>query len=414
MRKWHRSVALFVAVSVVLLSVEPISAQWKRHTIDDSSRGADGVRLGDVNRDGLVDLVCGWEEGGVIRVYLQPVPVSLRTKPWPQVTVGKVRSPEDAVFVDLDNDGRLDVVSSTEGRNRTLYVHWANWDADSVAEMLDASRWETAAIPCSAEKQSWMFALPMELDGMPGPELIVGSKGGNASVSLLRGGADRRNLQGYQLQPLYKAGWIMSLKAADIDGDGDDDVLCTDRKGANRGVLWLENPGVKAVVGGKAWRLHRVAGSDSEVMFLDYGNLLGNEAPEIVTATRNQKILVSKRPVDVAKLGHNESVRWPTTTISNPFDAPHGKAVAIADVNQDGRPDLIHTVNNGGRREHRGASWLEAGADGQWKTHDVSGERGVKFDLIQVHDVDGDGDLDWLTCEERDNLGIFWYENPTR
>ena len=27
--------------------------------------------------------------------------------------------------------------------------------------------------------------------------------------------------------------------------------------------------------------------------------------------------------------------------------------------------------------------------------------------------MDADGDLDLLTCEERENLGVFWYENPT-
>ena len=27
-------------------------------------------------------------------------------------------------------------------------------------------------------------------------------------------------------------------------------------------------------------------------------------------------------------------------------------------------------------------------------------------------DLDGDNDLDVLTCEERHNLGVIWYENP--
>ena len=27
-------------------------------------------------------------------------------------------------------------------------------------------------------------------------------------------------------------------------------------------------------------------------------------------------------------------------------------------------------------------------------------------------DLDGDGDLDVLTCEEVGNLGVIWYENP--
>ena len=51
---------------------------WKRHTIDNTSRGADGVKLGDFNRDGLPDIVTGWEEGGVVRVYANPGPEKAR------------------------------------------------------------------------------------------------------------------------------------------------------------------------------------------------------------------------------------------------------------------------------------------------------------------------------------------------
>jgi hypothetical protein len=34
---------------------DDIDAPWKRHMIDDSSRGADGTRLGDADGDGLID-----------------------------------------------------------------------------------------------------------------------------------------------------------------------------------------------------------------------------------------------------------------------------------------------------------------------------------------------------------------------
>jgi hypothetical protein len=88
---------------------------WCRHTIDDSSRGADGTRLADVNGDGRLDIVTGWEEGGVTRVYLHPGVARVREK-WPAVTVGAAKSVEDAAFVDIDEDGAVDVVSSCEGR----------------------------------------------------------------------------------------------------------------------------------------------------------------------------------------------------------------------------------------------------------------------------------------------------------
>ena len=43
---------------------------------------------------------------------------------------------------------------------------------------------------------------------------------------------------------------------------------------------------------------------------------------------------------------------------------------------------------------------------------DISGPKGVKYDLLQLFDMDGDGDQDVITCEERENLGVVWYENP--
>ena len=39
----------------------------------------------------------------------------------------------------------------------------------------------------------------------------------------------------------------MSLIKADMDGDGDLDVLASDRRSRTPGVLWLENPGVAAM-----------------------------------------------------------------------------------------------------------------------------------------------------------------------
>src|SRR5688572_13962772 len=45
---------------------------WPRHIIDDGLKGADGVRLADVNGDGKLDVITGWEEAGAIRVCLHP------------------------------------------------------------------------------------------------------------------------------------------------------------------------------------------------------------------------------------------------------------------------------------------------------------------------------------------------------
>ena len=170
---------LLLVSASVLVFASVSAAPWRRHTIDASSSGADGARLMDVNGDGYQDIATGWEEGGVVRAYLHPGYMNVKGA-WPAVTVGKVRKPEDAVFVDLDSDGSVDVVSACEGQTKTIYVHWAPKDR---AKYLSPRAWTTEAIPVTAHREAWMFVLPLDVDGKDGIDLVVGSKGEGASIS---------------------------------------------------------------------------------------------------------------------------------------------------------------------------------------------------------------------------------------
>ena len=384
-----------------------LAKPWKRHTIDSSSKaagklGADGVRLADVNGDGLLDITTGWEQGGAIVVYQNPGPARARAA-WPSVTVGRVVSPEDAMFIDLDNDGNLDVVSSCEGSARTMYIHWA---PPKRGDYWNPSAWRTEAIPATKGEQLWMFAAQARLDCRGAAELFVSSKGGNASIGfLVRKDPDSlaRDAGGFEYVKLRSAGWIMSLEPLDMDGDGDTDLIYSDRRGANRGVGWLENPGSATIRKPTAWKDHLLGGQGKEVMFLDAADLDGDDDTDIVCTTRSQQLLIFKKA----------DTKWDVDTLPNPYGLPHGKAVAIGDVNGDGRPDLVHTTNTGGNRKVPGVSWLEQ-AESKWAVHNIGGSVGVKFDLIELVDLDKDGDLDAITCEEFDNLGVFWYENPLK
>jgi hypothetical protein len=85
-RATHWFLLLLSLAMLAGLCVRPLPAvaePWRRHVIDDSSRGADGVRLADVNGDGHQDICTGWEEGGVVRLYLNPGPERSRQK-WAQ------------------------------------------------------------------------------------------------------------------------------------------------------------------------------------------------------------------------------------------------------------------------------------------------------------------------------------------
>ncbi|MCA9033264.1 MAG: hypothetical protein KDA66_20770, partial [Planctomycetaceae bacterium] len=110
----------------------------------------------------------------------------------------------------------------------------------------------------------------------------------------------------------------------------------------------------------------------------------------------------------------DNGLKWQPHEINMPANTGSGKGVAIGDIDGDGQNDIVFTCEHS--EQKHGAGWLKAvnGIDSPtWEFHPISGSaEGIKFDLIQLLDLDTDGDLDVVTCEERDNLGVIWYENP--
>jgi hypothetical protein len=385
--------------------------QWTRHTIDASSLGADGVRAADVNSDGAMDLVTSWEQGGVTRVY-----VTDRSRPgtpaWKIVTVGKSPDAEDAVFFDADGDGDLDIVSSAEGRSRRILVHWA----PPVASYTREREWKTETL--YSDGSQWMFAVPMDVDRRRGADLIVGGKNERASIGWLESPADPRRVGDWTFHRFSDAGWIMSLLIKDMNRDGHPDVLVSDRFGAMAGVRWLENPGPAAALTGP-WMNHWIGAREHAPMFIDTGDLDGDGVDEIVVP----HYLKDDFGLSIFKRSNPKSDSWVEHAIKYPALAGRPKAVAIGDIDLDGKRDLILSAEQATNGK-RGIVWLrhrDSPFRADWDVFDLSGHEGIKFDLNLLLDVDADGDLDVVNSEENDNardgkagLGVVWYENPTR
>jgi VCBS repeat protein len=413
----------FLLASVALAQeVFDRSRPWQRHSIDDSSRGADGVRLADVNGDGHLDIATGWEEAGLVRLYLNPGPAKAKER-WPAVAVGKVKSPEDAVAVDLDGDGNFDVVSCCEGATKSVFVHWGPRKRETPAREssaipLNLDAWVTEPFPALAGRRLAMFCLPMQIDGENGIDLVIGSKGKDADVGWLRSPENPRNLSAWTWHSLTKAGWIMSLVARDMDGDGDEDVLVSDRKGANRGVYWLERPEPKDVIG--KWSRHDLKGIEGEVMFLDVAGTLrvplradGTRSvptTEIIVPTHDHRLWLAR--------GEDTSNdKWNLSELAWPKGIGNGKSAAFADIDLDGRRDIVISCET--REQVSGIVWLSGplstrGASALREISGIAGPKGLKFDRVELIDLDRDGDQDVLTTEERTGWGVVWFENPTK
>jgi hypothetical protein len=376
---------------------------WARHVIDDSSTGADGVRTTDVNGDGLLDITTGWEEGGLARVYLHPGYPSAGN-PWPSVTVGSAPDSEDAVFADLDGDGAIDVVSSCEGVTRKILVQWA----PAVPEdYLKPAVWQSVSLPAADGVTQWMYSMPLEIDGKNGIDLVCGGKNTNGQIAWFEAPADPRCLADWVRHPISAAGWIMSLIAADMDGDGDQDIVTSDRYGGLRGCRWLENPGPVPAQAG-SWPNHFMGAVGREAMFMDLADLDQDGLTDAVAAVQDMEAVVWMRRLDATGLS------WQEWVIPYPANMHWPKAAAVADINRDSRPDLVLTCSSA-TPPRSGAVWMSYTTtpfDPVWEPHEISGEAGAKFDRVEIFDFDGDGDLDVGTTEELSGLVVIWYENP--
>lgn len=395
---------LFVQVLVFYPSIARQDATflnkepWKRHAIDDSSLGADGTKIADVNGDGKMDLVVGWEEGGVSRLYIQP---DDPRKPWPFL---EVSSPdvEDAFAVDLDGDKQMDLVTFSEGAHQRITIHWA---PGNPADYLHPKAWKSEDIPVTIGKTRWMFGRAVDMDGKNGPDLVVGSKDPNGTIGWLQAPEDPRKISEWVYHEISAAGWIMSIELLDMNDDGRKDLLITDRKGELRGLRWLENPGKQGLE--KQWESHLLGLEEGEPMFL---GIIGNgagELPDLILPDLLRGWVLFQRQGD----------RWDQKSIPYPKGSgTRGKSALVTDVDLDGNMDLVASFE--GALEKSGIVALMDYQGSFPGVLDISGPEGVKYDFVSLIDLDGDGDLDIVTSEEtaedgsKRGLGVIWYENP--
>ena len=143
-------------------------------------------------------------------------------------------------------------------------------------------------------------------------------------------------------------------------------------------------------------------------MFLRVADLNDDGLKDVICTNRNGHMEWFRRL-------KGEGVRWEAHMFKLPFGLPHGKSVAVGDMDLDGKVDVVSTSR--GPEPARCVAWqrwAQSPMDHNWIQQDIGGTEGSKFDLIELIDLDADGDLDVITCEEVANLGLIWYENPLR
>lgn len=204
-------------------------------------------------------------------------------------------------------------------------------------------------------------------------------------------------------------GWFERMSVGDIDGDGWPDVaVVLNRAGS---LAWFRNPG-KAASG--SWSRHPIATKTLPGAYdVALGDFDGDGRLDAVASswTRGNRFVSYFNPG-----GDRFGTDWPARVVDE--NLPETRTVRVADIDSDGRPDILGTSSRGNRLVWYG-NLSESGKPPVWKKHEISTAAAPIHG--QAVDMDGDGDLDvvmahGMRADLADVAGheVVWYENVGR
>jgi hypothetical protein len=377
---------------------------WSRREIKSSGNNQHHDQLiGDFDGDGQPELVF-WNQGAK-KLFLAEVPADPRNAPsWPYAEIFAYTSGEyeGLAAFDIDSDGKLDIVGGGHWFKHTGGTRYAANVIDgnqtfsrAAAGQLKNGGWPEVVFVAGDTVgrlqwyewtgKEWLGHELLERDVVHGHSLQIADFDGDANLDIFcsemrQWSSDKDDHpdarmwiffgdgQGhFQKTEMASGQGNHETKAADLDGDGDIDLLNKPYAwDTPRLDLWLNNR--KQVGNGKLsldkWQRHLVeADKPWRSIFVSAADLDGDHKQDIVTGAWWYRNPGSLRGI------------WERRTIG----APLNNMAAVYDFDGDRDQDILGTQGKGS----------EANADFVWARNDGTGQFSL-FSLSKLPVVDGD------------------------
>jgi hypothetical protein len=298
---------------------------------------------------------------------------------------------ECASVLDFDGDGDLDIAA---GRN---WYEAPNWTKH--ANFRDGAETNGPETDDNSE-----FAMDVNFDGKMD---IVSSGWMFLKGAFWYENPGKKDVV-WKSTRIHQAVNMEGVIHGDIDGDGDDDILCNHWalvKG--QGMTWLEH------IRKAPWFVEHVVGTEGDIHGNGLGDINGDKRVDIVTPVGWYE--QPKRATDTPWMFHPDYEFQPAKGKGGAGSHP----ILVYDVDGDGRNDIII-----GSAHAYGLAWLQQKVDAAGKRTFTT--RWVETDFSQIHtfamgDLNGDGKPDLVTGKRLfahhghdigafEPLYTFWYD----